>query len=170
MAISQTPILDPYSAGRALLVALEECLRVLDPGFDVPERKGMAPGGQLVQDGEQLTVLLTGITRGLPGQPTGEAFSHPSRLTQYYTFEINLLRRVRIEDSFGNPPTAKVQDDDAAVLARDNAMLYAAVVSIWAEELIVRTTESFYFGPVVSIGPEGDLAGNRCAVGWVALK
>lgn len=171
MAISDTKVVDGRTAGRLLLSALVEVLPALDPGFSMPKRVSMAPGGQLVEDGEQLTVLYANITRGLPGAPQSDGFVPVQQMIQFHTFEVNLIRRVHglTGTPKPRPPSPAELDSDYDVTAADADLLWAAIVTIWAENMVTTTNRHFAFGPLAGVGVEGRLAGSRCPVSWPVL-
>jgi hypothetical protein len=52
-------------------------------GVEMPSRVGLVPGGMVAFDGDQLTINLTGITRGFPGRPDGTALN-PTLTKMFY--------------------------------------------------------------------------------------
>lgn len=171
--LTPTP-LDIKGAGRTLLSTLEAVLTQM--GIELPDLRGVVPGALVAFDGAQLTVNFVNITRGV-GPTPDPGYMEPQSLVQWYNFEINFLREVASlqQDGGGSVdinnaiPSMDELGTDYDTLAVDAAALWAALVTIHANALIVPINIPFLYGPLGSVGPEGGLAGSRLPVIWQAL-
>jgi hypothetical protein len=159
--------LDVEGAGKLLLQSVIQQLEALE--VDLPDRVGLTPGGLIAYDGEQLTVTLMNIALGQPDKPVS-GYVNPGTVQQYYEWEVNLLRATRSLDDDGQPPTARKLTSEFGRFARDMASLWAAMVAIHYNYMIVPNGVPFLYGPATTVGPQGNLAGVRCPVAWACAQ
>lgn len=139
-------------------------------GVEMPSRVGLVPGGMVAFDGDQLTINLTGITRGFPGRPDGTALN-PTLTKMFYDWDITLIRTVSTVSGQGPDGGIPTQEDltaDFDNLVPDAVALWNALIAIHVEALIVPINVDFMYGPMTTIGPEGDMAGVRMPVSFQA--
>lgn len=136
----------------------------------LPNRAGFVPGGLVAYDGPMFVVKWVGFQRGKPGEVMGLAES-PWVLLMFYEFEVTWLRKVKGlsgNGPGGGIPSPAKQSADFLQLATDAEQLLSAIVTAQASEQIVRRNTPFSFGPMSSVGPEGELAGCRLDVAFQA--
>jgi hypothetical protein len=167
--IAPVAALDPIAAATTLFDTLVNVLTA--DGVEVPQLQGVVPGPTPAYDGEQFTVNLIGISRGVA--PVAAAgYLQPQALQQYYEFEVNLLREVSVAESNVASATVPAMSDlyvDFGVIAADAAALWRAIVTIHASFLVVPANVPFLYGPLFTIEPQGGLSGCRLPVAWQAL-
>lgn len=183
--LAPAPVLDIVGAGQVFYDAFVSTIDELAAGMTVevdgsatpvsevwalPDRANLAPGGQIADEADQLTVLFTGITRGLPGATNSDGFVPPAHMMQFVTFEVNLIRLVSGLSERGDAPPPTVQASDWARTTLDAELTWATLLQIQAQNLVVPENRHFAFGPLITVGPEGRLAGIRCPVSWVWTK
>lgn len=148
-----------------VLAAFEGALEA--EGVDLPDARFVSPGTDLAWDGEQLTVNVTTIDGGIPGQPqAGTVYPTTSLLSAQFT--ISLLRVVPSLSGGGTaddmiPDPAELQQS-AEEVANDMLCLARAGIQIHGEYKLTSPGDGFEVGPVSSLGPEGHLVGNRMTI------
>ena len=161
-AVAPVAALDVVGAGTRMLDVLGAQLEV--QGCDMPQRVCMLPGSNVAYDADQLTINLVAIGPGQPGEAATRAF-HPGQLIQTVEWEVNLLRKVRVQTDGApghpQPPSPSVLTKDFVKTATDAQYLWAALATIHAQGLINPVNIPFFYGPLRPVGPEAGLAGSR---------
>lgn len=160
-------------AAQALLNAFVAELEAV-PGFQMPERRYVAPGQIAVWDSEQLVVNLQELPRGQPEQPTNAAgWPIPTVLNARFALQI-----VRSVPSLENEGISESMVPDETELntagvqfvndAQQLSLAGLAVQAAWATNNIAGPGQ-FALGPCMPLGPEGGFAANQLLV-TVALS
>ena len=169
MTIGTVPAqLSAWSAATNLLDVVQTVL-VNEYGVELPEIVAVMPGGLIAYDGPQLTVNLVSITAGIPGVTKTQG-DHPSLLQQFYEFNVMLLRSTPVVGDNGTSAIPDVTDltANAQALLADAPALWATIVTIHANYLLVEPGVPFAYGPLHALGPDGGLAGCGLSVFMLA--
>lgn len=133
-------------------------------GFSLPERRYVAPGSQIVWDGEQFTVALMGIDQGQPGAGFGGSFV-PEASNFFVQFSVNLVREVQALQAdgpgLGMVPSDGEMDEDGQTSLGDATVLMLAATAIHQAYVITGPGEGMVIGPLQPLGPEGGLVATR---------
>lgn len=136
-------------------------------GVTLPERRYVAPGSQIVFDGEQMTVCLMGMAQGQPGQGYGQTMV-PEALTIWASFSVNLVREVSVVNTEGfaamEIPTMAEQDADGQAAIGDAQALILAASAVHRSYALTGPGEGFVIDGLQPIGPEGGLVANRLLI------
>jgi hypothetical protein len=133
------------------------------PGTYLPDRRYVAPGSGIPWDGEQLTVNLITIDNGQPGAPQSQPEA-PYGVTFYATFGVCLVREVPGLSLEGGAaqmtPDAREIGNAGVDLINDATLMIEAGHLMHAEYVLTNPGIPYVTGPVMTVGPEGLLAGN----------
>jgi hypothetical protein len=149
-----------------LLAAFAEQLEA--QGIQVPDRRYVAPGGQIAEDGDQLVLVLATISQGQPGRPDAGTFVPGSEILAA-RFTVQLIHAI---PALHDAPTAgmmipgeeELGESGVRLLDEAEALVNAAM-AIHAEQLVTQGgLQGFSIGPCVPLGPDGGMAGTQLPV------
>ncbi len=132
-------------------------------GVDLPSRRYVSNGPMLVADGEELTLSLQSITRGMPGVVLG--FSQdPHVVTFFATWALFLVRKapvIQTRPRGAQIPSAKSINNFGQQAMADVAALVQAAQQIHMQYRLTAPEEGFAIGAASTLEPAGGLAGVR---------
>ena len=134
----------------------------------VPERRYVAPGSVIAEDGEQLAVILGLVGQGQPGKPEPGTYVPGSEILMAQ-FDLQLIRTIPALNGEGFPPQmipgAVALGESGVQLINDAEALVKAAIAIHAAKTVTEAAlQGFAIGPASPLGPEGGLAGTRILV------
>jgi len=132
-------------------------------GSQVPRIQYVAPGANIAFDGEQLVVGLSTLDQGTAGG--ANAPTVPGLTQHRVEFTVLILRAVAAITDRGIPTAEQVTSDGLASLT-DAANLFAVGEKLKNTYALVPPTAGIIIGPLVPVGPDGGLAGQRLTLGW----
>lgn len=130
---------------------------------ELPRRRYVSNGPMLVADGEELTLSLQSITRGMPGAVP--AFSqNPAVITFVATWALFLVRKapvIQTRPRGAQIPSARSIDNFGQQAMADVAALVLAAQQIHMHYQFTAPEEGFAIGATSPLEPAGGLAGVR---------
>lgn len=131
-----------------------------DNGIDIPARRYLAPGSDAVDDvGEDcngaLTVRFLRMFSGFPGAELSDLEQAGYVRTAEYM--IRLVRCIWTDEAEG--PTPAEQGDDMVIAARDAWCIFQGLLELAGAGSFLESCQTWAIGNVVSVGPDGGLAG-----------
>jgi hypothetical protein len=133
-------------------------------GVDPPVAQYVA-SGLVPWDGESLTVSLGDVNQGQPGAPYAGTYVTGVETTLAVALGVQVLREVPVisGDGYGQmmvPGAAQLNAAGLQTFSDAQALLQAAV-NIHVAYEATGPGEGFAIGPLITLGPDGGLAGVR---------
>ena len=131
-------------------------------GVVLPERRFVAPSPNPPWDGEQFSVAFAGLVSS-PSTPPERMIGRTQ--TQQVAFSVSIVRIVHGLDTSlpvqSAVPSAGEMTADGMVVMDDASALWQAAAILKGLHSLARGNETYDIGPMMPVGPDGQLAATR---------